>query len=246
MKKQYPREVKNYTFRHMVASNLLDTGIYSLGQAARLIGVETRAVRRWMRGHRWKYGEGHRSTPPLWKAQLADADFDEPAIGFRDLMELRLVRAFTDAGVSLQVIKATIEAARDSWHMDYPLTTRRFLTDGKKIFESAVDDAGDETLTDVRARQIVFTHVIKPSLYTGIEYAGNVARLWTPSGNKGVALDPSRQFGTPIVVGPSIPTDTIFDAFIAEGCDRKAVARQFEIEPKHVDIAVRFEERLRA
>lgn len=230
----------------MVESTLLNTGIYSLGQAARLIGAETRSVRRWMRGHRWKRGESHRYTAPLWKTQLADADFEVPAIGFRDLMELRLVRAFTDAGVSLQVVKATIEAARESWHIDYPLTARRFLTDGKKIFESAVDEAGEETLTDVRARQVVFTHVIKPSLYAGIEYDGNVARLWTPPGSKGVALDPSRQFGTPIVIGPSIPTDTLFDAFVAEGRDRRAVARQFDIEVKHVDAAVRFEEKLRA
>jgi uncharacterized protein (DUF433 family) len=230
----------------MVAPTLLNTGIYSLGQAARLIGTDTRVVRRWMLGHRWKSGGTCRISAPLWKTQLADAEFAEPAIGFRDLMELRLVRAFTDAGVSLHVVKATIAAARESLATDYPLTTRRFLTDGRRIFESAVNEAGEETLTDIRARQIVFTHVIKPALYAGIEYDGNVARLWTPAGAKGVALDPTRQFGAPIVVGPSIPTATLFDAFIAEGRDRKSVARQFEIETRHVDAAVKFEERLRA
>lgn len=235
-----------YTLCQMAQPNLLDTGIYSLPQAARLIGAEPRAVRRWMKGHRWKYRDGHRHTGPLWKTQLADAEFDHPAIGFRDLMELRFVRAFVDAGVSLHVVKATIEVARERWGTDYPLTARRFCTDGKVIFESAVDQVGEEMLTDVRRKQIVFTHVIKPSLYAGIEYDGAAARLWKPVDGKGVVLDPSRQFGSPIVLGTSIATETLFDAFVAEGRDRKATARMFEIDPKQVDAAVRFEERLRA
>jgi len=225
---------------------LLATGIYSLGQAARLIHAEPRAVKRWMCGYKRKHGDGHRHSAPLWKTQMAGAEFEQPAIGFRDLMELRLVRAFADAGISLAVIKATIDAARDDLHTDYPLTTRRFMTDGKKIFESAVNEAGDETLTDVRARQIVFTHVIKPSLYAGIEYDGNAARVWFPQDSKGIALDPARQFGTPIVAEAGVPTDTLFEAYVAEGRDQRRVARQFEIEPRHVMAAVRFEERLRA
>lgn len=230
----------------MAEPNLLDTGIYSLPQAARLIGAETRAVRRWMSGHRWKYRDGHRYTAPLWTTQLAGAEFDHPAIGFRDLMELRFVRAFVEAGVSLHVVKATIDVARERWDTDYPLTSRRFRTDGKVIFESAVNEVGEETLTDVRRKQIVFTQVIKPSLYAGIEYDGTVARLWKPADSKGVVLDPSRQFGSPIVLGTSIATETLFDAFIAEGRDRKATARMFEVDPRQVDAAVRFEERLRA
>jgi uncharacterized protein (DUF433 family) len=231
----------------MPSSNLLNTGIYSLPQAARLIGAETRAVRRWMMGHRWKYRGGeHRTTSPLWTTQLAGSDFDQPAIGFRDLMELRFVRAFIEAGVSLHVVKATIEVARERWGVDYPLTTLRFRTDGKVIFESAVNEVGEEVLTDIRRKQIVFTHIIKPSLYAGIEYDGDVAKLWQPQDAKGVALDPSRRFGAPIIIGTGIPTDTLFDAYVAEGRDRKATARMFEINPRQVDAAVRFEERLRA
>jgi uncharacterized protein (DUF433 family) len=230
----------------MAEPTLLNTGIYSLGQAARLIHAEPRAVRRWMCGYKRKHGEGHRHSAPLWKTQLDGAGFDQAAIGFRDLMELRLVRAFADAGISLPVIRATIDAARHDLHTDYPLTTRRFMTDGKKIFESAVNEAGDELLTDVRAKQIVFTHVIKPSLYAGIEYDGNVARVWFPPESKGIALDPSRQFGTPIVVEAGVPTDALYETYLAEGRDHRFVARQFDIAPKHVIAAVRYEERLRA
>ncbi|VTU26318.1 hypothetical protein SRS16CHR_03834 [Variovorax sp. SRS16] len=223
---------------------LLNVGIYSLPQAARLIDSDLRAVRRWMRGYGYRRGEAFKQSPPLWKTQLASAEFTQPAIGFRDLLELRFVRAFVNAGVSLHVVKATIEAARALWHADYPLTTRRFLTDGKDIFESAVTDSGEETLTDLRRHQVVFTHIIKPSLYTGIDYTGDIATAWHPPHAKGVILDPSRQFGQPIVVDVGVPTDTLYASYVAEGRNRKAVARQFDIEPRHVDAAVRYEERL--
>jgi uncharacterized protein (DUF433 family) len=59
-------------------------------------------------------------------------------------------------------------------------------------------------------------------------------------------LDPTRRFGAPIVTGTGITTDTLFAAYEAEGRDRKTTARIFEIDPRQVDVAVRFEERLRA
>ncbi|MDR2990340.1 MAG: DUF433 domain-containing protein [Burkholderiaceae bacterium] len=169
-----------------------------------------------------------------------------PAIGFRDLMELRFVSAFVQAGVDLRVVKETIAAARDLWGTDYPLTAKRFRSDGKEIFESAVDRAGEEILTNIRRRQIVFTHIIKPSLYAGIEYNGYVATVWYPPEVKGIVLDPTRRFGAPIVDRTGIPTDTLYAAYIAEGRDRKTTARIFEVEPRQIDAAVRFEEWLRA
>jgi uncharacterized protein (DUF433 family) len=50
----------------------------------------------------------------------------------------------------------------------------------------------------------------------------------------------------PIVAEVGVPTDTLYEAFMAEGRDSKAVARQYEISAKHVAAAVKFEERLRA
>jgi hypothetical protein len=55
-------------------------------------------------------------------------------VSFRDLIELRFVKAFRDAGLSLQTIREcfgrAIEAVRD----ERPFSTLRFRTDGKTIF----------------------------------------------------------------------------------------------------------------
>ncbi|MES2760504.1 MAG: DUF433 domain-containing protein [Pseudomonadota bacterium] len=228
--------------------DLIGTGIYPLQQAARLVGAEPRALRRWVQGYSRKYkGERVRSEP-LWKTQLQDEDLSEDVIGFRDLLELRMVSAFVHHGVDLQVIRATVDAAARDFGQDYPLTNQQFLTDGKRIFLQAVKKTSDEALLiDVLRRQFVFSDIIKPSLYEGIEYSGDDAIRWFPLGvRKTIVLDPAMQFGTPVVTGTGVPTDTIYASFLAEGRDKDMVARIFDLTPRMVTDAVEFEQRLAA
>ena len=59
-------------------------------------------------------------------------------------------------------------------------------------------------------------------------------------------LDPSLQFGTPVLVDAGIPTDTIYASYIAEKRDKAMVAKVFNITQRMVIDAVAFEERLAA
>lgn len=229
-------------------TSLVGTGLYSLPQASRLVGADPRSVRRWMLGYRRLYRGESRTLPPLWRTQFTEQDLAEPTIGFRDLLELRLVNAFAKHGVHLSVIRATADAARTIFGSDYPLTMRRFLTDGRRIFAEVVEASGEAHMIEPAQGQYVFSSIVKPSLYAGIEYEGETARRWFPmgSGKKSVVLDPEIQFGAPIVTETGIPTDTLYAAYRAEGGDKDAVARIFAIEPRHVEAAIRFEERLAA
>jgi uncharacterized protein (DUF433 family) len=129
--------------------------------------------------------------------------------------------------------------------MDYPLTSQQFLTDGRRIFLHALEATDDsEKLIDVLHKQFVFSDIIKPSLYAGIEYGDSGAVRWFPiPKRKSIVLDPTLQFGTPVIADVGIPTDTIHASFLAEGRDKNAVARIFDITPKLVMDAVMFEER---
>lgn len=225
--------------------SFIGTGVYPLRQAARLSGAKPASVRRWLLGYRRK-GQDY---PPIWTPELAKEDLGEPVVSFRDLLELRLVTAFENHGVSLRVIRATAEYARMQFKTDYPLTTKRFLTDGRTIFMEAVKAAPtDEELLEVPKRQLVFSEIIRPSLYAGIEYEGVRARRWYPLGEdrKTVVLDPGIQFGAPIIAKTGIPTDILHASYLAEGKDRKAVARVFGVTVQQVDAAVRFESKLAA
>ena len=163
--------------------DLIGTGIYPLQQAARLVGVEPRAVRRWLQGYARKYKGQKVRSEPLWRTQLAGQDLPGEVIGFRDLLELRMVAAFVRHGVDLKVIRATVDAAAENFGADYPLTNQKFLTDGKRIFLDAIAQAtGEPRLIDVLRKQFVFPDIIKPSLYAGIEYGRDGARRGSAGG----------------------------------------------------------------
>ena len=228
--------------------DIIGTGIYPLHQAAKLVGEEPRTLRRWLQGYsRKSNGESVRSEP-LWATQLRDQDLPEEVIGFRDLLELRMVAAFVRHGVDLKVIRATINFATEYFGNDYPLTNQQFRTDGKRIFLQAVEVAtGEQKMVDVLQKQFVFSDIITPSLYSGIEYGDEGAVRWFPVVNrKTIVLDPARQFGTPIVATAGIPTDTIYASYQAEGGDKEMVARVFGISAHMVSAAVEFEQRLAA
>lgn len=231
---------------------LLGTGMYPLSRAARLVGADLRNVRRWLKGYSWKYRDGRKVSGPLWSLQYAgDEEFgDEQVLGFHDLLELRTVARFIEQGVSLQVIRATIDVARETLG-DYPLHSRRFVTDGKKIFLEAVVRADeDPKLLDVRKQQFAMCAVIRPSLLEGIEYGAGAnanALRWFPMPKKHlVVLDPQVQFGEPIVSEGGVPTDTLAAAFKAEGENVERVARLYRVKPQEVKAAVAFEQLLAA
>lgn len=228
--------------------NLLETGIYPLCQASRLVGVELRSVRRWLKGYNRKYQGGSARSEPLWHTQLEREGLPDDVIGFRDLLELRMVAAFVRHGVDLKVIRATVDAATGNFGTSYPLTNQKFLTDGRRIFLDAMEKTtGEARMIDILKKQFVFADIIKPSLYAGIEYGNDGAIRWYPeSRRKVIVLDPGRQFGTPVIAEAGIPTDTIHASYRAEGGDAEMVARVFDITSKMVLAAVSFEERLAA
>lgn len=231
------------------ATSLLGGGLYPLVQAARLVGVEPRSVRRWLKGYSWNYRDGRSSSGPLWALLYADDEElgSEQVLGFHDLLELRAVAKFIEHGVPLKVIRATIEQAAKQFG-PHPLHTQRFMTDGRRFFHEAIELTGQPYLVDFKGRQIVFDTVIRPSLFTGIDYAATgQAQRWFPvKGRKVIVLDPRKQFGEPIIADAGIPTDTIACAVNAEGGDRRRVATLYRVTPAAVDAAVNFERRLAA
>lgn len=230
-------------------------GIYSLAEAARLVGASTPSLNRWLYGHDYVVKKDELSTkkhaPALWSPQYEATEWGEKVIGFRDLLELRVVREFIQHGVPLSVIRRCFENAKQMFGVDYPLTTYRFVTDGQTIFKDIVLHSTDEEMIDLHKRQFVFRDIIKPSLYQGIEYntANDHARRWFPNGKKhDIVIDPERQFGKPIVAESGVPTNIIYVSFQTEGSDKAAAARTakiFEIPVKNVESAIRFEEQLR-
>src|SRR6185369_16649178 len=109
---------------------LAGIGLYSISEASRLTKATSAEIHRWVHGYRRKRQGERREYQPLWRPQVHHPS----TIGFLDLLELKIVTEFIRHGVKLSVIRASIETARNSFKDDYPLTTHRFVTDGRRVF----------------------------------------------------------------------------------------------------------------
>src|SRR6266700_3525080 len=94
---------------------VLGRGVYGAADALRLINFRRRVadvraispqtIRRWLRGYDYSTGHGVRKeSEPLWVLDYANDD-DIIELSFRDLIELRFVKIFRDAGLSLPTIR---------------------------------------------------------------------------------------------------------------------------------------------
>jgi len=217
----------------------LNIGLYSYSDAARLVDTKSRELRRWLQG----YDTGTAHSDPLWKTEYADTEID--GIGFRDLLESRLVREFRCHGISLQAIRAAAQFAREEMSAAYPFTCEKFQTDGRRIFATVLETTGEKSLVDISKRQNVFVGIVKPSLYASVDFApGGDALRWYPlARSKAIVVDPRFAFGQPVLADYGIPVVTITDALIAEKGKVDRVAKMFNITRAAVRKAEEFAKR---
>ena len=176
---------------------------------------------------------------PLWTPQLARHEH-HIELGFRDLIELRFVKAFLDAGLGLKTIRHCLEYARAAVEDERPFATRRFRTDGRTIFLESAHAGGDVELLDLKSRQYAIQKVIERS-FKDVDLEGDVVIRWRPyKGRESIVIDPERVFGQPIAADYGVPTIALAQAVFAEG-SVKRVAQLYEIPASVVRDAVAFE-----
>ncbi len=226
-------------------------GVYTLSDAARLVAADRQKIQRWLYGYVYSATQNGQAishqSPALWVPTYSGSGLVERVIGFQDLLELRVVHEFVRHGVPLSVIRRCLKAAKDLFGADHPFTRRRFITDGRTIYQDAMRSGEEEgEILDLKTRQYAFREIIKDSLYSGIEYEGSFARRWYPEPRSHtVVIDPELQFGHPVIAESGVPTDSLYASYLAEGKSKEIVAKLFEVPLGHVTAAVRFEEKLR-
>jgi uncharacterized protein (DUF433 family) len=215
--------------------------------AARLTGVSTWRIRRWLRGYRFRTKSKQYHSRPLWHGQL-DPIGGSLALGFLDLIEIRFVDAFLRAGVSWIMLRKAHERGVEMFGNSHPFCTNRFATDGRQIFVELQQRTGDPSLLDIINNQHVFAQITRPFLKE-LEFSSGSADIilrWRPSTtNRLVMLDPTRNFGRPIVAQHGVPTEILASAF--DAChSSQEVIHWYEVTEAEVDDAVEFEKKLAA
>ncbi|MDP9414451.1 MAG: DUF433 domain-containing protein [Pseudomonadota bacterium] len=210
-------------------------GAYTLSEAGALLGISPTTIRRWLFGYSYDHHGPKTEQQPLWRPQYG-VEQDEPLLGFRDLLEARIVRGFRQLHIGLPTIRACLDYAREVVHDDHPFSTRRFKSDGRRLFLEAMDGR----LIDLKERQHVFKRIVEPS-FVDLDFDADAAsRWWLLPNKKTIVLDPARSFGQPIVAETGVPTARLAQAVEAEGSVER-VAQLYELKPALVRDAITFE-----
>lgn len=236
----------------------LGQGVYGSVDALRLINFQNTAplvgckpvtlqtVLRWVRGHEVQIdGKTHHSEP-LWQIDYPAADDDRLELSFRDLIEIRVVKAFRDAGLDPTTIRRCFQLAAERIEDARPFSTRRFKTEGRTIFLDIIRDVEDDALINLNHRQAVFRSFVSPSLQD-LDFETDIAARWFPLGlgSRNVLIDPSFAFGRPVSSEGHVPTQVLAQAVEVEGSPER-VARLYEVPLRAVSDALTFESLLAA
>lgn len=222
----------------MRSSNVLDAsglflgkGLYSVAFASRLTAVSEEKIRRWMFGGKTR----------LSLLQPDFGDQDVRVLSFLDLIEIMLVDAFRQRGVSSQHIRKVAAKAEQELGTPHPFAHKRFLTDGRRIFVEELH--GDQKqLSDFLRDQREFREFVEDSLHKGVEFdVSDIANRWRPNPRlPSVIIDPLRSFGQPIVDRTRTPTAALFRTYRGTGSIDEAAAT-YDVSVDEARQAIEFE-----
>jgi hypothetical protein len=206
-----------YSHAFTAATNItpLNTGIYSLSEAAKLTGVSTGRIRRWLKGYDFRKGQKVRHSDAVWQGQHTSA-----------WVENRI--AFLRQGVSWKTMRLAHTLAREEMGTEYPFCTNRFVTDGRKTLLKQGTASGDQALIDIATNQPEFLRLVRPFLKE-LEFADDhyLSRWWPLGKDRAVVVDPVRNFGQPTVAKSGVPTQVLARSPCSEQIhrDRRALVR---------------------
>lgn len=216
--------------------SVFELPLYTLTEAAHIVGAKASTVHRWARGYTYRTpdGEIRSDAQPLITTTGVGR---KPVVPFVGLAETYVLHAFRQAGVPMQRIRPALERLNKEMGVQAALASERLKTDGTEIlyeYGTAEAPGSLSELVVVRNGQHVFTDVVERYLQTITYDQGWVSSIRLPQfGNLDVRVDPGINWGQPTVgkIGARV-ADII--SRIRAGEDSVAVADDFGLA--HTDV----------
>lgn len=223
---------------HAREPDLLNTGLYSVPEAARLTRISAGKIRRWIKGYNFRSGQSVHHSDAVWETEIKPLD-NKAALSFRDLLELRFVDAFIQAGVSWVTMRRAHAKAQVELETTHPFCSKRIATDGKRILLQQAEADSDQALVDIVTEQREFTRIVQDFLKE-LEFSGDDIIWWPLGKQRHIVIDPRRNFGQPTLVKSGVPAITLAHSVKANS-SVELVARWYEVQQAEVRDAVEFE-----
>ena len=210
---------------------------YTISQAAKLAGVSSNTVRRWL------YGVENPSTKmrPVFgrKNKLKEAAVE---VSFLQLAEIVVVGRFRQRKVKLDTLRQAHGYACTALNLDYPFAWLHLKSDGIHVFSDFEKDHPDASLLtlDKNGQLTVPGNVIKAlELF---DYEEEFAARWYPIGRSvPIVIDPRYGAGRPTIPERRLPIASIYNRWKA-GENIGFIASDYSLSRKLVETALQYAE----
>jgi len=243
------RALVGYRLREVAAINdlVFDVPLYTVAEAARIVGVPTSTLSSWARANTKRPPDG-RKVPSKAVLTHRQAAGHAASISFAGLAEALVLAAFRRSGVPLQRIRPALIELQRHIGLDHALASRALYTDGADVLNDYGEhhqktDAGRGALqlvVVVPSGKRVFVPVIADYLQR-IEYGddGYPVLIRLPGYDHAqVVADPTRSFGAPIFERGGARVEDVLERFWA-GDSIQDLTAEFGVPADQVEDLVR-------
>lgn len=215
-------------------------GLYSVPEAARLVGMSPSTLSTWAHGYERHFPD--RSTVKQSPVITALRSEDDRTIPFIGLVEATVVQAFRRTGLPMQRLRRAIEVLSTQGELEHALASRQLYTDGANIlcdYARREADGQLRLLTVVSSGRRVFHEVIQEYL-ARITFGDTWAsELVVPVTDRPVLrVRPGIGGGTPMFVNGGAPLGAVYSRFRG-GESIASIAADYDVPADDISEALR-------
>lgn len=215
-------------------SPTIGEGVYSVPDAAKILGFPIKKVRRWIKTY-WEDKFTGKGGAYTW------GDGRDRGFNFHTLVELIAIYALREKEVSFHKIIEARAFLQQELNVEYPFASEKVMSDGKQFYFAINKTA----LVDVNLkRQTSIKQLVEPYCekldFDAIDTLAN--QFWPLGKDRSVVVDPNHRLGEPVITGTNISAD-VLASMVAGGDSIEMVADIYRLQPKQVQDAVDYSER---
>lgn len=197
-----------------------------------------------------RYTRVPRSTVHSWfkSSQVLTTDYlptgDTFSVSFYDLMDTLVAYQFRKLGVRMSVVRKAYTKLAATLQTAHPFCHKKLYTDGKSIIVHAAQELGTGNLQDAVSNQQLFVQIQEHLANVAYSVESELADLWRIA--EGVIINPAIGMGHPVLEGTALSTFVVRNSYRANGGKSALVADMFNVTPRQVLHAVKFEDKIRS